>query len=766
MTKYLAIYPHANGAVNGDKGIFAFAGTRIVTENFYTFRADHRISDKDSLFGTYLYDKAPYTQPDQFNYVNIESSTARQIAALEENHIFSPSLANTARIGYNRNAVLNFVETSAINPLATDTSLGVVPGGFNPNTRINGGFTVHVGGVNEGFTHHNWNSYQAYDDAFLTRGTHSLKFGFALENMRYNFLSATSLYGILRFNSLTDFLTNNAASLEAALPARINPRAYRQTIVGGYIQDDWKLRRNLTVNIGLRYEMDTVLTETHGQLTNLRNITDPLPYCGTTDPGLTRLITPADPVGSPGCTGVAPYYSNPTKLNFEPRFGFAWDPRGNGKTAIRGGFAIFDILPLPGYQFTQQYQETPFFLKGLVQSNVVPIKLGVDPKSPASAYQHMGAGSLLGAFQESNPRRNYIEQWNINVQHQITSTVTASVGYIGSHGVHMMFRGDDGDMVIPTQTSAGYLWPANPSGADLRINRNFGGIREITYGASSEYAGLLINVQKRFGHGVQFGGSYTWSKATDDSSATVAGDTFSNSVTSWFWFAPSISHAPSDFNVTHSASVNGTWQLPGSHLQKGLATVVGGWQLGGIVKLNSGVPTTPLIAPDPLGIQNVGSDVFSIPNLIPGCDPVNHNYKSSPGGVFLGYMNYSCFQLPQATPDIAARCRPFSSSLPGTCANLLGNAGRNSIVGPSLENVDFSLIKNFAVKKISESFNVQFRAEFFNIFNHANFAPPLPFNGCGCAQIFKGNGASASAGGLQSLVTLPRDIQFALKIMW
>src|SRR6202790_3046636 len=154
ITKYLAIYPHANGAVNGDKGIFAFAGARIVTENFYTFRADHRISDKDSLFGTYLYDKAPYTQPDQFNYVNIQSSTARQIAALEENHIFSPSLANTARIGYNRNAVLNYVETSAINPLATDPSLGIVPGGFNPNTRINGGFTVHVGGVNEGFTNH------------------------------------------------------------------------------------------------------------------------------------------------------------------------------------------------------------------------------------------------------------------------------------------------------------------------------------------------------------------------------------------------------------------------------------------------------------------------------------------------------------------------------------------------------------------------------------------------------------------------------------
>ena len=191
ITKYLGIFPHSNGAVNGDKGIFAFAGARIVTENFYTFRADHRISDKDSLFGTYMYDKAPYDQPDQFDYTTIESSTARQIAALEENHIFSPSVANTARIGYNRNVVVNFQQTSALNPLATDPSLAVMPGAFSPDTRITG-INTHVGGVNNGFSHHNWNSYQAYDDAFLTRGTHSLKFGFALENMRYNAFSSTS----------------------------------------------------------------------------------------------------------------------------------------------------------------------------------------------------------------------------------------------------------------------------------------------------------------------------------------------------------------------------------------------------------------------------------------------------------------------------------------------------------------------------------------------------------------------------------------------
>ena len=297
----------------------------------------------------------------------------------------------------------------------------------------------------------------------------------------------------------------------------------------------------------------------------------------------------------------------------------------------------------------------------------------------------------------------------------------------------------------------------------------------MSFGTGSTYNAAQFSVQKRMSHGLLFGGSYTYSKSMDDTSATIAGDAFSNSVTTWFWFAPQISRAVSDYNITHTAVINGTWQLPGP--RSGFArAVIGGWQLGGIAKMNSGVPTTPLIAGDPIGAQNSGSDLFSIPDRVPGCNPVNPNYKSSPGGVFLGYINYSCFTLPKATPAIASQCVPFGFSPPGskspspgisgTCSNLLGNAGRNSIVGPSLYNVDLSLIKNFAVKKISESFNVQFRAEFFNILNHANFAPPLPFFGSSNAQIFNQDGTQSGAGGLQGATTLPRDIQFALKVMW
>jgi hypothetical protein len=303
----------------------------------------------------------------------------------------------------------------------------------------------------------------------------------------------------------------------------------------------------------------------------------------------------------------------------------------------------------------------------------------------------------------------------------------------------------------------------------MRINPNFGGIRFMSFGTGSTYEGLTFNIQKRLSHGFQFGGSYTYSKAMDESSATIAGDSFSNTITSWFWFAPQISHSVSDFNVTHSVVINGIWRVPGP--RAGFAgAVLGGWELGSIFKLNSGVPTTPVIGGDPLGVQNSGSDPFSIPDLKPGCDPVNHNYKSGPGGVQLGYLNPSCFTLPKATPAIASQCVPFSSvpTVDGTatCSNLLGNAGRNSIDGPPLVNLDFSVYKNFAVKKISESFSVQFRAEFFNIMNHANFAPPLPIQNGAASAMFNQNGTGSGGGGLTTLVTQPRDIQFALKVIW
>src|SRR5207302_10422100 len=158
VQKYLALIPHANGPVNGDKSVFTFAGVRKVSENFLNSRVDHKISDKDSLFGTYMYDDAPYNQPDSFNNVNILSQTTRHIAAFEHSHIFSPGLVNSARLGFNRNAVINYQQVSANNPLVLDPSLGMMLGRNSPNIRIAGGFAQLAAGFPGGFSHHHWNS--------------------------------------------------------------------------------------------------------------------------------------------------------------------------------------------------------------------------------------------------------------------------------------------------------------------------------------------------------------------------------------------------------------------------------------------------------------------------------------------------------------------------------------------------------------------------------------------------------------------------------
>ena len=789
IAKFLAVYPHANGAVNGDQGQFTFSPTRVVHENFVTTRLDHKIGDKDNLFATYTYDDSPFTTQSGLDFSQILSEVTRHLAALEESHTFSPTLFNSARLGFNREATINNQVVGAVNPAAADKTLSVMPG-YDAPSFIVAGLTRTDAGLPGGFTRFNWNSIQFYDDAFLTRGTHSLKFGYAMERMRYNLHTLYLPNGLLRFtgkvtgNSIEDLLTNQPASLESGLPARVFPRGMRQTLFGGYIQDDWKVRPRLTLNIGLRYEMVTVLNEVQGKLTSLRNPTDPLPYCGTTNFALSNIL------GKPGCAGQAPFYNNPTTLDFEPRFGFAWDPKGDGKTAVRGGFAIFDVLPLPGYLgFSQNW--APFFLSAVTgNAQALAGSVGIPPNSPGSAYSNLALKAdpkcpspqqicnFNGSYVDPNPNRNYVEQWNINVQRQITSSLTATVGYIGSHGVHMIIRGDDFDSVLPTQVAPGqWMWPAasNPNypkslggQQDLRINPYFGLLRGIKWNTGSTYESVQFGVQKRLAHGFQFGGNYTYSKSRDDDSATLLGDSFSNSITTLFWYAPQIGRAVSDYNFTHTAVINGLWQVPGP--RNGLANAaLGGWELGGIVKMNSGVPTTPLIQGDVIGAENNGSDTFGFPDLKPGCDPINHNFKSNPNGVFLGYINTSCYTVPMASEAPAAfqsQCVPFTK-VPGSCSNLLGNAGRNGIVGPNLYNVDFSVHKSWAVKKISEAFSVQFRAEFFNILNHANFGPPLDFSGAGNAQIIKSNGTYANSGGLQQpMVVLPRDIQFALKVIF
>ena len=755
VDKYMGLFPLPNGTPlgNGDTATFTLPVQRTVTEDYFSTRVDHKFSDKDSLFGTYMYDKAPFTTPDLLNAVQIKALTKRQFIALEENHIFGPAFVNTIRLGYNRDRVDNNLPVAAINPLAADKSLGTVPGQYAPGVQIPG-ITQFQGGLNGISTVlYRWNSYQVYDDAFLTKGLHSLKFGFGFERDQNNTVTRTEQTGTFGFRSIQDFLTNQPKKLRAALPGLLSPRYMRVSIVGGYLQDDWRFRPNLTLNLGLRYEVSTVPTETRGKLSNLRNLTDTTPHLGD------------------------PFFSNPTLRNFEPRFGFAWDPTSSGKTAVRGGFGMFDALPMLYEFLTLTGRAYPFF-EISAANNLTPYPYTFT----SGAFSHLGGGNVETASIEFNPPRNYVMQWNFNIQRELVPNLTATVGYVGSRGVHQPFRVDEADAIIPQLTSAGYLFPnPNCGGANANpltcvpVNPNVGSIRFLNWGGGSDYHALQVGVAKRLSHGLQLQGSFTWGKSVDTSSSVIAGDGFTNAISSLNWFDLRLSRGLSDFNVGRTLVISGTWQVPGPKSAPGaLAWLANGWQLGGIFKANDGVPFSALFGTggDPMG--SLSSDDYAYPNRLPGCNPVNTNFRNSPAGVPL-YVNAGqvsgipqCFAVATAPSPtfFNQNCDPtFGNPALFQCFNLRGNSGRNIMVGPGVTNFDFSIFKNTYIKRISETFNVQFRAEFFNILNHANFGPPdLP---SGNDDIFDATGApSGSAGLLTNTTTDPREIQFALKLIW
>jgi hypothetical protein len=747
VVPYLGFYPLPNAGIigNGDTGTFNTSGVERLTENYITARGDHHFSDKDSLAVSWFYDKAPLTMPDSLVDTLTENFTFRQMGSIEETHIFSPGLANTARVGFSRVAATVTTPFSALNPLAKDASLGALPGRFSPEIVISGGGLVTMDGALGTVSADvlTWNSFQFYDDAFVTRGTHSLKFGFAMEHMQNSeFSGGVPPNGSYKFDTLTTFLQNRPASLLLDDPATTRPINVRQTLFGAYVQDDWRWRSNLTVNFGVRYEPVTVPTDAHNTFAVLTSLTSP-------------VETPVKNL----------WASNQTLHNFEPRIGFAWDPFRDGKSAVRGGFGIFDVLPL-SWEYTHgstgvlPYQLQKGVTSGLPQGSF-PTGAVATVNNPNNPVDFTTVGVR---FIEQHPHRNYAINWNLNLQREIASNLTAAIAYVGSHAVHSPFSTDDSNMVLPTLTSAGYLWPCDQTvtpctgagGAGARLNPNVGRIRALWWDNSSSYHGLQAGLAKRMSHGFQAQGSYTWSKCLDNGSGGMLGDPYANSLSSLMFFNRQGRHGVCDFNVTQNFVLNYLWQPPTPKFGGVVAQhILGGWEAGGVLVASTGSPFTVLIAGDPLGQNSTDPFAFASRVAGPGCgNPVTGNVN--------GYINTNCFSVPIAPASFAAQCQAVPG-VPGSCLNLFGNAGRNSVVGPGLLNVDFSAFKNNYIPRISETFNIQFRAEFFNILNHPNFQSPVKHN-----AIFNTDGspAGSGAGAINSTTTSSRQIQFGLKIIW
>ncbi len=700
VVPYLALYPLPNGPVKGDTGNFTLSTPQNTNEDFFTSRADFTIRESDSLFGTYMFDNGKTEGPDSFNNNIIGTLSRRQAGVLEETHLFGVQMANTARLGFSRVVSQAPKSLKAINPLAVDTSLGFLPDqpvGVITNSELSS-FPGGLGAVGE-FDYH-YNSYQFYDDAFATSGTHSLKFGFAFENIRDNELGKTSPLGDFLFGSLSDFLQDQPTSFNAPIGSGITPRALRQSIYAGYVMDDWRARSNLTVNLGLRYEAATVPSDAHGKLSDLPSLTSTTPHLGD------------------------PFFSNPTKLDFEPRVGFAWDPLGKGKTSVHAGFGIFDNLPLPYLFGATSLLSAPFFELG--DDTTLP-----QGSFPKGAFPLLTATTLRYAYIQPNPPRSYDMEWNFNIQQSIARDTVLQVGYTGSRGVHLPYFTNNFDMVLPTLTPEGYVWPVNGT----PLNPNVGQISGTMWNCDSIFHALEVQVTRQLSKGLQAGVSYTWSKIIDSSSESANNipGTFVNS-SPRLWFDEGNGRGLADFDIRQNLSVNYIWEIPSLKTRpRVLQWALNGWQWGGIVHIASGEPFTPAITGDPLGMKG---DQFDRPDVLsgPGCSGSLVNPRNP-----LDYIKTQCF----ASPNPSTR---------------FGDAGRNILIGPGMLNLDTSLFRNIGGL---EKFHAQFRAEFFNALNHANFASPVN------TSLFGANGAPiSSAGVLTSTTTTSRQIQFALKLIW
>jgi hypothetical protein len=488
----------------------------------------------------------------------------------------------------------------------------------------------------------------------------------------------------------------------------------------------------MTLNLGLRYELATVPTETAGRLSNLPTLT-----AATLNTG-------------------SPYFQNPTKKNFEPRIGLAYSPFKGDKSVVHAAFGIYDALPL-NYLFEGlSIFSAPFFESGSVSS--ASVLLGTFPKN---AYPLLTPATFRYSYTPQNPGRSYVEQYALNLQQQFFANLTAQVGYQGSHGVHLAYREDDINTVLPITNLGGgnYLFPSllnNLSAAttNQRLNPHVGQISAMLPVGTSNYNSLQVGVTKRLSHMYAFQVSYTWAKSIDDNSSSTFGDSFANSVSSLPFFAKDLRHSVSDFDISQNVVLNYLFLIPDApKAWTAVSWALNGWQYGGIFQASAGLPITPLISGDPLGLRS--SDTFDFPNRVPNCNPINKQNR-------VRYINSACYTYPAET----ASYNP-----------ILGNSRRNSIIGPGLQNFDMSVVKNNRVPRLGEAFNVQFRAELFNVFNRPNYANPLKAS----TQLFSSSPvpsaanpnpgvfvgpAITSAGALTATSTTARQTQFALKVIF
>lgn len=544
------------------------------------------------------------------------------------------------------------------------------------------------------------NVFSFQDDFFWTLGRHAVKAGALVERYQNNLFNPTFSRGIFFFPSLEGFLRNTPIRYIGLTPESTVDRYWRSTMLGFYAQDDFRVAPRLTLNLGLRYEYMSVPTERQGR-----------------DSALPDLFS--------GDIQRGQVYENPTGMNFAPRIGFAYDVFGGGKTALRGGYGIF-------YNTNLQHQ--------MIVTVVNP---------PAASRPVIGGPTLtfpnpaFGAARDRSIRpiqydleSPYVQVWNLNVQQQLPGETVLTVGYAGSRGIHLL-RNTDFNLRQPTRLDDGsYQYSA----ASPRLNPNFALIELKKSDGRSWYNAMILDLRKRFSGGLQLQSSYTFSRSIDTGQDSVF---FSDSVSGTTTTLPELpgfeyNKGLSDFHAKHNWVTNFLWDVPFPESGPALARrIFGGWQAGGILTLQSGTPLTSMVQRN-RSLSGFNATVgagrgLDRPQLAQG-----FTHESAVLGEPDGWFDPNAFELQPA--------------------GRLGALGRNTFIGPNLQTFDFSLTKQIA---LTEDVNLQFRSEFFNLLNRANFGAPGIVAFAGTAD---SNPVLGAFGRVRRTVTTSRQIQFGLRL--